>query len=89
MNSSSEALIKLALKGQRAEKREKAIDGCLISILTVVVLTAIQTQGILLGVGALHDWIRAVPTIGWQDALGLVVLLRACGAAWGIFASSS
>jgi len=69
--------------GRRAEKRGKAVGGCLALLLTKIVNDLLTGWLVMLAVGIAHaEWIRALPTIGFWWSVLLVSLTR------GLFAGA-
>jgi hypothetical protein len=67
---------RLAKKGRQAERRGKAMAGCLESLITAVLLTFLKGWLFMLAVGIAHaGWWPGIPTIGfWWSVLFMAVL---------------
>lgn len=70
-------VIRLAQMGKRAEKRGKALKGCLSALLLKASSDLMAGWFLMLAVGIAHaEWLPMLPTIGFWWAVLLVVLLR-------------
>lgn len=70
-------LLRLAKAGRRAEKRKKAVEGCLTRLLLVIFLAFVDGLMLMLAVGFAHrHWLPQLPTLGYWPAVVLVALMR-------------
>ena len=77
MTTPTAEAIRLIRKGRRAERRGKALEGCLVSLLTSILGALIGGLCLMVAVGIAHaEWIPALPTIGYWWAVLLGALLR-------------
>lgn len=67
---------RLIRKGRRAEKRGKAMAGCIEGLITSVLLTFLKGWLFMLAIGIAHaHWWHSIPTIGfWWSVLFMAVL---------------
>jgi drug/metabolite transporter (DMT)-like permease len=67
---------RLIRKGRRAERRGKAMSGCITGLITSVLLTFLKGWLFMLAIGiAHHDWWPTIPPIGfWASVLFMAVL---------------
>lgn len=73
----AQELIRLAMKGRRAEKRGEALRGCITRAIVVVLVDLIDAWLLMLGIGVLSaHWWPIIPTIGYWWAVVAVALLR-------------
>lgn len=67
---------RLIRKGRRAEKRGKALEGCITALITSVLTTFLKGWLFMLAIGIAHaEWWRTIPTIGfWTSVVFMAVL---------------
>lgn len=69
--------VRLIRKGRRAEERGKAMGGCLTGLMANAVNVLTGGWYLMLSVGIVHhDWIHALPTLGYWRAVLLVLLMK-------------
>jgi hypothetical protein len=68
---------RLVRLGRRAEKRGKAVEGCISALIVKVGSDLLGGLYLMLAVGIAHaEWIHKLPTIGYWWAVLMVVLVR-------------
>jgi hypothetical protein len=67
---------RLIRMGKRAEKRGKAVEGCITALIVKVGTDLLGGLYLMLAVGIAHaEWIRSLPTLGYWWAVLLVMLV--------------
>jgi hypothetical protein len=73
---------RLVKKGRRAEKRAKAVEGCITALITSLISGFLKGWLFMLAVGIMHDhWVPALPTIGFWWSVLLMFVLPSFGTA--------
>lgn len=71
---------RLAKKGRRAERRGKAMAGCIEGLITSALLTVLKGWLFMLAVGVAHaGWWPVIPTIGFWWSLLFMALMPSLG----------
>lgn len=61
-------VIRLAKVGKRSEDRVGAVTGCISALVAAILTALLNGFVVMVAVGAAHEWIPAIPPIGYWAA---------------------